>query len=251
MTEKLRSSLSEETFIHGPLFLEDPVKLGGVEVGPNVYIGMHSYMVSGMIRSQVEIGRYCAIGRHVTIGAGEHNISALSIGGPISLRAGNSGRKRASGRHDRRVIIGDDVWVGDKVTIVSGITVGTGAILGSNAVITKDVPPYTVVGGVPAKFIKKRFPDETAQRLMLTRWWEIAWEHLSTIDLSDIDVCLMYLEKNDLPRMFAARNYSRYERRPSGQGLRSQIAAMQKQIDELKASLRRLELVEKQNDVAE
>ena len=69
-------------------------------------------------------------------------------------------------------MIGNDVWIGYEAVILSGVTVGDGAVIGARAVVTKDVPPYTVVGGVLAKPIRKRFDDRTAETLRALRWWE-------------------------------------------------------------------------------
>lgn len=70
------------------------------------------------------------------------------------------------------IVIGNDVWIGYQAVILAGVTVGDGAITGSRAVVTRDVPPYTIVGGVPAKPIRKRFDEDTIARLQALRWWD-------------------------------------------------------------------------------
>ena len=70
------------------------------------------------------------------------------------------------------IVIGNDVWIGYEAVILAGVTIGDGAVIGARAVVTKDVAPYTVVGGVPARPIKKRFSDGTIQRLLELRWWD-------------------------------------------------------------------------------
>ena len=70
------------------------------------------------------------------------------------------------------IVIGSDVWIGYEAVIFAGVTIGDGAIIGTRAVVTKDVPPYTIVGGVPAKSIRKRFSDETISALLTERWWD-------------------------------------------------------------------------------
>ena len=88
------------------------------------------------------------------------------------------------------IIIGSDVWIGYEAVIMAGVTIGDGAIIGTRAVVTKDVPPYTIVGGVPAKMIRKRFDDATIERLEKLRWWD--WDaakiqrNISAIQSSDI-----------------------------------------------------------------
>ena len=76
------------------------------------------------------------------------------------------------------IIIGNDVWIGYEAVILSGITIGDGAIIGTRAVVTKDVPPYTIVGGVPAKPIRKRFDDVTIARLLELKWWDWSEERI-------------------------------------------------------------------------
>ena len=70
------------------------------------------------------------------------------------------------------IVIGSDVWIGYEAVIFAGVTIGDGAIIGTRSVVTKDVPPYTIVGGVPAKPIRKRFSDETISALLTERWWD-------------------------------------------------------------------------------
>lgn len=77
------------------------------------------------------------------------------------------------------IVIGSDVWIGYEAVIFAGVTIGDGAIIGTRAVVTKDVPPYTIVGGVPAKPIRKRFSDETISALLTTRWWDWSEEKIA------------------------------------------------------------------------
>ena len=70
-------------------------------------------------------------------------------------------------------VVGNDVWIGYEAVILAGVKIGDGAIIGARAVVTKDVPPYTIVGGVPAKFIRKRFSDEVIDALLRLKWWEL------------------------------------------------------------------------------
>ena len=70
------------------------------------------------------------------------------------------------------IVIGNDVWIGYEAVIMSGVTIGDGAIIGTRALVTNDVPPYTIVGGVPAKQIRKRFPEEIISELLKLKWWD-------------------------------------------------------------------------------
>jgi virginiamycin A acetyltransferase len=81
--------------------------------------------------------------------------------------------------HKGDIIIGNDVWIGYEAVIMSGVTIGDGAVVGARALITKDVPPYTVVGGVPAKVIKRRFSDEIIAELLILKWWDWSSDKIS------------------------------------------------------------------------
>ena len=82
-------------------------------------------------------------------------------------------------QHGTIKVIGNDVWIGYEAAIMAGVTIGDGAIIGTRAVVTKDVPPYTIVGGVPAKPIRKRFSDETISLLLELKWWNWPIERIS------------------------------------------------------------------------
>lgn len=88
-------------------------------------------------------------------------------------------------------MIGNDVWIGYEAVILSGVTIGDGAVIGARAVVTKDVPPYTIVGGVPAKTIRKRFPQETIDRLEKLQWWnwpkERIRDHIKAIQTGNLE----------------------------------------------------------------
>ncbi len=92
-------------------------------------------------------------------------------------------------------MIGNDVWIGYEAVILAGVTIGDGAVIGSRAVVTKDVEPYTVVGGVPARAIRKRFPDEVIADLLEVKWWnwpkERIAEHLADIQTGQIEALRM------------------------------------------------------------
>ena len=88
------------------------------------------------------------------------------------------------------IVVGNDVWIGYEAVILAGVTIGDGAIIGTRAVVTKDVPPYTIVGGVPAKPIRRRFPEETAEKLLELQWWnwsrERIAEHIAALQAGSI-----------------------------------------------------------------
>lgn len=156
------------------LYAEYEARIEDVDILGTCFVGFATYMVSGLIRSYVEIGRYCSIGRNVSIGLGEHNYNALSTS-PYYLDKANikdiNVIKLASVQPKRRVIIGNDVWIGDGAYILNGVTIGDGAIIGCNAVITKSIAPYTIVAGVLAKPIKKRFEQKTEKEIIASNWF--------------------------------------------------------------------------------
>ena len=88
------------------------------------------------------------------------------------------------------IVLGNDVWTGFESVIMSGVTIGDGAIIGARAVVTKDVPPYTIVGGVPAKPIRKRFSDEMISVLMALRWWDLPPARIAG--------CIKFIQAGDL-----------------------------------------------------
>ena len=173
---------------------------GSPSLDSKALIGIHSYMNGGgYFRHRVIIGRYVSIGRRVTIGAGNHWTSGLSsspsLSGEPPERAYTSEEIKLLGTirptvTDTAVAIGHDVWVGDGAIIMPGRKIGTGAVIGANAVVTKDVAPYTVVGGVPAKLISQRFSDEIIRAILTSEWWELSYDTLRSLPLGNIIKCI-------------------------------------------------------------
>jgi virginiamycin A acetyltransferase len=191
---KLRSAiLTNVNAGNWALFTEDNVNINNTELFGTVFFGFGSYINSGMIRSYCEIGRYCSIGRNVSIGLGNHDINNLSTSPFFESLNQKNTLKLASTEPKRRVIIGNDVWIGDNVMIASGVSVGDGCVLAGGAVVTKDIPPYTVVGGVPAKHIKHRFSLEISEALSNIKWWNIPPNELKALPLGDIEVSIAAL----------------------------------------------------------
>lgn len=154
-----------------------------------MFIGAYSYINNGgYLRDNVFIGRFCSIGRRVTIGAGMHNMYGLSTHPFIKGSASSPFYQTEQDNRPRKgfTIIESDVWIGDGVVITPGVTVGQGAIIGANSVVTKDVAPYSIVGGVPAKLIRQRFPENIIQSLLGSEWYEYSLDDISRLDTKNI-----------------------------------------------------------------
>ena len=136
-------------------------------------LGEGSYIGSDGVVKNTTIGNYCSISWNVSIGADSHNYKAVSM-------YTNYWWNRVFGTNLPRtksapVEIGNDVWIGTGATILAGVKIGSGSIIGASALVNRDVPPYSIWGGVPAHLIKYRFPEEVIERLMAVQWWN--WPH--------------------------------------------------------------------------
>ncbi len=135
---------------------------------------LYHYPVNG---DRLKIGKFCSIacGAKFLFTSGNHSLRSLSTYTfPIFFEEWGLDAKDICSAWDNKgdIVIGNDVWIGYEALILSGVTVGDGAIIGSRAVVTKDVPPYTIVGGVPAKPIRRRFDGAVIERLEKLRWWD-------------------------------------------------------------------------------
>lgn len=176
---------------HQTVYLKDVITNPNIEVGEytmyNDFVNdprefeknnvLYHYPVNG---DKLIIGKFCSIacGAKFLFTSANHKMSSLSTYPfPIFYEEWGLDAKDIRNAWDNKgnIIIGNDVWIGYEAVIMAGVTIGDGAIIGTRAVVTKDVPPYTIVGGVPAKPIRKRFDDATVERLIKLRWWD--WEH--------------------------------------------------------------------------
>ncbi|HNB27806.1 MAG TPA: DapH/DapD/GlmU-related protein [Alphaproteobacteria bacterium] len=158
-------------------------------------IGDYSYLGPDCSVADVEIGKFCAIAASVRIGPPNHPMDRPALHRftycPEYYVAGVERDHRffAQRRADK-VTIGHDVWIGHGVTVLPKVKVGDGAILAAGAVVTRDVPPYTIVGGVPAEPIRERLPRDLAARLQRIAWWdwpfELIMQRLADFQSTDI-----------------------------------------------------------------
>lgn len=190
--------LSDETTIEAPIHL---ACYSSTRDG--VHIGKYSYFGIGtMIYDDVQIGRFCSVARGVEIGVKSHPTNWLSTH-PFQYEKAPFGncpyytsiQKQSYSDASGKTFIGNDVWIGTNAIIRSGVTIGDGAIIAAGAFVKDDVTPYSIVGGIPSKVIRKRFDDTIIQRLLDLKWWDLPMMDLMFIDFSNIEHALFKLEQ--------------------------------------------------------
>ena len=162
-SEQYNCILDENTRVYPPFFLH------------NIKLGSYSYIAHNSHISHCNIGKFCSIGPNFCCGLGIHPTNGISTSPMFYSTAKQNGFsicKENKLAEFAQTLIGNDVFIGANVTILDGITISDGAVIGAGAVVTKDIPPYAIVGGVPAKIIRYRFDEDTIKRLLEKRWWD-------------------------------------------------------------------------------
>lgn len=190
-------------------WFEPPVAIVS-QIHPDNYLQIGAFSsISGGLLGHCEVGRYCAFAPEVVIGANEHPTDWLTVSRVTHvpglyewdtlLYPDDPERARATVMPFHKSVnithIGNDVWIGQRCIIRSGVTIGHGAIVAAGSVVTKDVPPYAIVAGVPARVIKMRFPDATIERLLKSEWWRYNLYDFEKLTYDQIDLCLDAIEQ--------------------------------------------------------
>ncbi|PMO38735.1 hypothetical protein BCT09_09235 [Vibrio splendidus] len=136
----------------------------------NSKVSSYSYVAPYSIMIDCSVGKYTSIGPGCRIGLGIHPVNELSTS-PYLYN--DNIFKKKNNSDFQNVIIGNDVWIGANVLIMGGVTIGHGAVIGAGAVVTKNLPPYSISIGVPAKTVKYRFDDSTINDLLRKPWWDL------------------------------------------------------------------------------
>lgn len=139
-------------------------------------VGDYSYIGNKTAVVYASIGKFCSIANECHIGMGTHtlrNVSTSPIFTEKNNGTGHTWTNVSTKNPFKHVEIGNDVWIGFRAVILGGVKIGDGAVVGAGAVVTKDVPPYAIVGGVPAKIIKYRFCEKEIKKLLELSWWNL------------------------------------------------------------------------------
>lgn len=165
------------------------------------YVGLGTYIATESNLSNCKIGRWCSIGPFVSVIIGEHPIREFISTHPAFFSARKQAGftfsktnqfeeyKYADTLSGKYVNIGNDVWIGEGVKLRSGVTIGDGAIVAAYALVTKNVPPYAIVAGIPAKIIGYRFDEKKRMELLERQWWNNDWEWIT----QNFDILLVRL----------------------------------------------------------
>ena len=164
-----KSKISHKAKVYGN------VQVTHSTMGDYSYIGGNSRII------HADIGKFCSIAGETKIGMGTHTLDKISTSS-IFTEAKNGTKhswvKESTVNPFRRVVVGNDVWIGVRTMVMGGVKIGDGAVIGAGSIVTKDIPPYAVAAGVPAKLIRYRFPQEQIDALLAHPWWNLPEDKL-------------------------------------------------------------------------
>lgn len=173
-----KAATAFNTFFEGKNLLNNKTSVA------DSYLGFATYVAGNSRLNKIKTGRYCSIGRNVETGFGIHPVNFVSSHPcfySLNKQAGFTyvqkqlidEHKFSDSSNKYYVEIGNDVWIGNDVRIMDGVKIGDGAVVAMGAIVTKNVESYSIVGGIPARLIKKRFSDEQIAELLKTEWWKL------------------------------------------------------------------------------
>ncbi|WP_082167712.1 CatB-related O-acetyltransferase [Methylobacterium aquaticum] len=198
--ERVNSKIVNSNVYQSKIQTEEYVNIFGSRLEGHLKIGAHTFINPGSDVRHCVIGRYCSIGDGVYISPNRHPHDSFSTH-PILL----SKSERPYNDHIGRVVtIGSDVWLGGRSTIMAGLEIGHGAVIGAGSIVTKNVEPFNVVAGIPARVIKKRFDEDKIHLLQNLQWWNYNFiECEEKIDFSNIELAIervsRMIEDNKIP----------------------------------------------------
>ena len=166
--------------------VSNPVYIAGSTIGD------YTYIETGCRISAADIGRFCSIAPYALVGLAEHPTGDFVSTHPMFYRRlpefGYDAVHEGSHRELQETTVGHDVWIGVGACVKGGVSIGHGAVIGAGAVVTRDVPPFAVCGGVPARVLRYRFDEPTITWLLEVAWWErdIAWIKAHASEMQDV-----------------------------------------------------------------
>lgn len=202
MDEHIRGAHFVQRVGQSKLLVEPPVRvLGRLLLRSSTRVGCFTEFGQNVEVQASDIGRFCEIGNNSTIGATGHPLTWLGVSAfqyrkstwgwhPAAAEStvvdpGAGGRQSFRSVGPDRAWIGNDVWLGAGVVVLRGVTIGDGCIVAANAVVTRDLPPYTICGGLPARVIRSRVPDGLRDELLDLQWWRYSPNQLAGIPFDD------------------------------------------------------------------
>ena len=219
-----------DLFVGRKIAFETPVRFQDVKFYGNLSIGAYSFMRSAYVSGSPIIGRYCSLGSEFSIGEPDHPTDWLGTS-PFQyertkfffhepMRQFDYRNRPAVIADAAEAMIGNDVWIGSRVMVLKGVKIGDGAIVAAGAIVTRDVDPYTIVGGVPAKLIRNRFRDSgLVADLKRLKWWEFMAPDLSGIHFENPATAVKDIDRREAAGTISRRKVRYDVIRRSGKGL--------------------------------